>query len=178
MPDERARGALEAAGYAGTWERRGDRLVLDAAAAALLLGDPALGGRDLDAEELSLRMGPEDRFGLAAALAKAGADGGMHQIEYTVRTEGGERRLAERGRFVADGRGGMRGIGVLLDLTRDPGPAVPEPPLQSAVEACIDLKRRIGRMPGSTALMGTLVDMLLLEFGFHLGRRLDRRARG
>lgn len=175
MPVEQSQMALEAAGFAGTWERRGDRLVLDGAAAAVLLGDPARAGMEIDAEELSLLMGPEDRFALAAGLARSAAQGGMHKAEYAVRTDGGVRRFSERGRFVPDGRGGMRGVGVLLEVTQDPGPAMPDPPLQTAVELCLDLKRQIRRVPGRTALMGTLVDMLLLEIGLMLGRRIGPR---
>ncbi|OAH21667.1 hypothetical protein AX289_17235 [Methylorubrum populi] len=175
MPVEQSQMALEAAGFAGTWERRGDRLVLDGAAAAVLLGDPDRAGKEIDAQELSLLMGPEDRFALAAVLARSAAQGGMHKAEYAVRTDGGVRRFSERGRFVPDGRGGMRGVGVLLEVTQDLGPAVPEPSLDTAVDLCIDLRHHIDRVPGRTAMMGILVDMLLMEFGLMLGRRIGQR---
>lgn len=171
MPQERARKALEAAGFAGTWERRGDKLVLDETAAAVLLDAPGRAGTEIGVEELFLLMEPEDRFELAAVLVRSAANGGMHKVEYAVRTHAGVRRFAEQGRFGPDGSGGMRGVGVLLEITQDPGPAMPEPPLDTAVDLCIGLRNSIDRVPNRTAMMGILVDMLLMEFGYVLGRQ-------
>ncbi|GJD89371.1 hypothetical protein BHAOGJBA_2898 [Methylobacterium hispanicum] len=178
MSEERLGEALEAAGYAGTWERRGDRIVLDAAAAALLLDDAELGGLDLDAQVLTLRMEPKDRLSLAAALVGAGLNGGRHQVEYTVRTDAGERRLAERGRFEADRDGCMRGIGVIVDLTPDAAPEAGDTPLEHAARTCMALHHLIAELPEGTAMMRKLADMLLLEFGFRVAQQATQRSGG
>lgn len=178
MPEERSREALEAAGWVGTWERRGDRVVLDAAAAAVLLDDPEMGGRELDSQVLTLRMEPKDRYSLAAALAGAGVHGGAHRIEYTLRTSRGERRIVERGRFGADEAGTMRGIGVIVELPPNPETEEADTPLERAARACINLHRLIAELPDGTARIRSLTELLLLEFGFRVAQQVTQRSGG
>ncbi|WP_225890091.1 PAS domain S-box protein [Indioceanicola profundi] len=119
--EERFRFALEAAGGVGTWnwDIQGDRLVADAAFAALYCVDPVKAAKGLPIASYVTGIHPEDRYRVRAQIQRALACGGDFTAEYrVVALNGTERWVLARGQCFMDGEGRpVRFPGVAIDIT-------------------------------------------------------------
>ncbi|MER2265328.1 PAS domain-containing protein [Methylobacterium oxalidis] len=165
---------LAASGVVGTWSwfENGDRCVLDAGAAGLLGGDPALTGRSLSPHRARARLHPDDRDRVLARFAEACRSGGPFVVPYRILLpDGGVRALLDRGRiFRGDGGAPGHGHGLLLDLgesAREEAGAAG--PLEQAAAQAIACRRSIDRL-GATALR-PVIDRLLLRIAQEMVRR-------
>ncbi|WP_448130914.1 PAS domain-containing protein [Stenotrophomonas rhizophila] len=166
---ERVRMALAAGAIIGTWfwDVAQDSLTVDDALALAHGLDPALARTELRLEQVVSAVHPDDRAGLAEAIAEAVRRGGRYAHQYRTRGADGAYRWIEAiGRVDLDAHGQAVGFpGVLIDIDerrrieaeRDQAQTL----LRSFVEAApgvLYAKDRQGRMlignRGTTELIG------------------------
>ncbi|WP_369348753.1 PAS domain-containing protein [Stenotrophomonas sp. JAG2] len=166
---ERVRMALAAGAIIGTWfwDVAQDSLTVDDALALAHGLDPALARTELRLEQVVSAVHPDDRAGLAEAIAEAVRRGGRYAHQYRTRGADGAYRWIEAiGRVDLDAHGQAVGFpGVLIDIDerrrveaeRDHAQTL----LRSFVEAApgvVYAKDRQGRMlignRGTTELIG------------------------
>ncbi|WP_408903082.1 hypothetical protein [Methylobacterium radiotolerans] len=173
MTGTAADGPHAAAGILGTWERTADGiLLLDAGAAAAVLGEGGGSGASMPAAEYASHLRLRDRARLANALFHA-APGRFHRVAYAVVVDGVERRIVERGRFRAAAGGGVSGAGVLMEADEDDWSGTDGDPILEGVAAdCLNIRRRLEAHGGADHLKA-MFDVVLIE----IGRELARSAR-
>lgn len=117
---QRVQLALAAGAIIGTWhwDIPGDRFTVDAAFAHSFGLDPALGREGIPLARIIETVHPDDRAGLAAAIAEAVARGGPYEHQYRVRrTDGRYYWIEANGRIDRAPDGTPLGFpGVLLDV--------------------------------------------------------------
>lgn len=176
----------ESAIILGTWmcgETEGHR-VLDEGAAELLTGYPELAGTELPLDIVTQRIVPTDRAAFSATVKRAEREGGPIVVEYRVRTPDGQRWLLSHGRAYAAAPGvPARGHGVLIDITDrklrdklDRGRLEDEADSHLENAARHTLAARHAIDVEGNALLRLLVDMLLMELGRALARRIGRAS--
>lgn len=180
-PIDDLKATLNAAGVLGTWfwSASTGRFTLDAGAAEVLAGDPALAGVMVPPETARARVLPSDRLRHSRRFRLIARLGGPFGAEYrTVSPDGENRRIVERGRLFHDERRKpTHGMGIVIDTTE---PALHEAALaqapdesrqdvlDEAVNLAMSCRRAIDRL-GSNELR-LLADMLLLRLGQEVAR--------
>jgi hypothetical protein len=165
-------GPHAAAGILGTWERTADGiLILDADAAAALLGEGGGSGASMPVAEYASMLRLRDRARLANVLFHA-APGRAHRVAYAVVVDGVERRIVERGRFRAAAGGGVSGVGVLMEADEDEPPGTDgDPILEGVVADLLDIRRRL-EAHGGTEHLKAMFDAVLIGIGRELARSI------
>lgn len=165
-------GPHAAAGILGTWQRTADGiLILDADAAAAVLGEGGGSGASMPATDYASHLRLRDRARLANALFHA-TPGRFHRVAYAVVVDGVERRIVERGRFQVAAGGGVSGSGVLMEADEDdPLGTDEDPTLEGVAEDCLDIRRRLETLDGAEHLKAML-DAVLIGIGRELARSI------
>lgn len=123
VPTAKLSAALSASGFVGTWEHdlESGNVVLDAGAAAILLGDPGFGGRSITLSQTLGGLHPDDRGWVKPEIDEFARTGGSFSAEYRVVSPSGKtRRLLDLGHSVQQADGIKNGCGVLIDITDRP----------------------------------------------------------
>lgn len=168
--------SLMGSNVVGTWDHdvTADRVVLDAGAAAVMIGDRDYGGQIIPLSLAFHCLHDQDRPWVFPKLDAVSESGGDFIADYRVNTSSGIRRLLDYGHMSKKPDGTTYGHGILLDITeldfdnRRPGVSVEVSRQNELLQSLSGLQVDLGRKSARAAI---LVDMLRAEVA-----RLDTGA--